>query len=38
MKRDEAIELIRLRTGRDNVAGWDERIRLELEMAQASLE
>ncbi|HIJ83408.1 MAG: hypothetical protein HW380_202 [Magnetococcales bacterium] len=38
MKRDEAIELIRLRTGQDHVAGWDERIRLELEMAQASLE
>ncbi|MBF0146365.1 MAG: hypothetical protein HQL84_10015 [Magnetococcales bacterium] len=38
MNRNEAIELIRLRTGQDHVAGWDERIRLELEMAQTSLE
>ncbi|MBF0422967.1 MAG: hypothetical protein HQL73_08245 [Magnetococcales bacterium] len=38
MKRDEAIELIRLRTGQDAIAGWDERIRLEMEMAQTSLE
>lgn len=38
MKRDEAIELIRLRTGLDTIPGWDERIRLEMEMAQTSLE
>ncbi|MBF0109275.1 MAG: hypothetical protein HQL76_08875 [Magnetococcales bacterium] len=38
MNRNEAIELIRLRTGLDHVPGWDERIRMELEMAQTSLE
>ncbi|MBF0436444.1 MAG: hypothetical protein HQL77_13850 [Magnetococcales bacterium] len=38
MKRDEAIEMIRLRTGQDAIPGWDERIRLEMEMAQTSLE